>query len=60
VGQPHGNAGNHGNEDGLPLRWALILFISAGIGIATGVFGGIAAGLPAGLMTTAMLNEIIK
>ena len=46
-------------DERLPLRWAVILFVAVGAGIAAGYLGGPVAGWGTALATTALLFKVI-
>ena len=53
------DGGSEDENDRLPLRWTVILFIAIGAGIVAGYLGGPLAGWGTGLATVALLYKIV-
>lgn len=53
------DGGQENKDDRLPLRWAVILVVAVGAGVAAGYVGGPLAGWGTGLATVALFYKIV-
>ncbi len=53
------DGGQEDKDERLPLRWAVIIVVAIGAGVAAGHVGGPLAGWGTGLATVALLYKVV-